>query len=75
MADPVPNYIPASLGYSQTMTEYWEEDMSANVFSTWRCFGDQPSDCNLASTGETLENMPAHTSYAGFAYAGCNTPP
>jgi hypothetical protein len=65
--DGIPQLPPTLLGYRHSRTEYWESAAVANESSTYRCDGQEPSDCNNSVFG--LGSNAAHTSYAGFNVA------
>lgn len=68
--DGVPQLPPVELGFRHSGTEYWESEMVATAATTYRCFGQEPSDCNNSQDGQLVNS--AHTSYAGYDAAACN---
>ncbi|KAK7757343.1 hypothetical protein SLS62_000355 [Diatrype stigma] len=70
--DGVPQMPPVELGFRHSGTEYWESEMEATAATTYRCFGQEPDDCNLSqeSGGQFIND--AHTSYAGYETATCS---
>lgn len=67
--DGVPQVPPPSLGFRHSRTEYWESEMNTTAATTYRCFGQEPADCNDAQGGFGVND--AHTSYAGYQDATC----
>ncbi|KAK5994457.1 putative feruloyl esterase A-like protein [Cladobotryum mycophilum] len=73
--DPVPRLPPSHPIFTKwefihPRTEYWESTMNVTQAETFRCFGQETTDC-LFSISPAL-NGDAHTSYAGLRNL-CNT--
>lgn len=67
--DGVPRLPPAEFGFRHSGTEYWESEMNATAATTYRCFGQEATDCNAVQSGFGVNE--AHTSYAGYADPTC----
>ncbi|KAM3443596.1 hypothetical protein MY4824_000482 [Beauveria thailandica] len=63
--DLIPKLPPSILlGYKHSRTEYWESKPSMdNAASTYRCYGQEPADCNRNATGIDSK---VHVTYAGM---------
>ncbi|OAA42870.1 Lipase, class 3 [Beauveria brongniartii RCEF 3172] len=62
--DFIPKLPPSILGYKHSRTEYWESKPSMdNAASTYRCYGQEPADCNRNATGIDSK---VHVTYAGM---------
>ncbi|KAM0666626.1 hypothetical protein ACQRIU_004481 [Beauveria bassiana] len=62
--DLIPKLPPGIFGYKHSRTEYWESKPSMdNAASTYRCYGQEPADCNRNATGIDSK---VHVTYAGM---------
>ena len=63
-ADFVPHLLPEILGFRHPRTEYWESSLTPAAATTYRCYGQEPTDCNDGTIPDVLDN--AHGTYAGL---------
>lgn len=49
-ADGVPQVLPTQLGYRHSRSEYWFRRGADGPSTTFRCYGQEPSDCKSAYT-------------------------
>lgn len=72
-ADGVPQLPSQQMGFQHSLTEFFELDATSTPSSqdashTYRCFGDEPSDCN--DEYGTLGINLAHIYYSGYMMTG-----
>lgn len=72
--DGVPQLPPQYLGFRHSRTEFQEATMVAAESTTYRCYGQEPADCNdsIGDMNVATAINAAHGSYAGIQYS-CTT--
>ncbi|KAI1840448.1 hypothetical protein JX266_013332 [Neoarthrinium moseri] len=68
--DGVPQIPPQSDGYRHHSTEYWQSDDPPTTANTFRCQGQEPSDCNQSEIGFGIGNGGRGINLAHLSYFG-----
>ncbi|EMF14093.1 alpha/beta-hydrolase [Sphaerulina musiva SO2202] len=70
--DGVPQVLPTLTGWHHSRSEYWFSKGADGPSTTFRCYGQEPSDCNNSQLGIGVVGINlAHIFYPGINVTGC----